>query len=214
MTHFFRRFRQRRNDKLKLFVLLVIGVFAPVFACWIMPNIFAAERERQSNVSATATADAFSAFITAHPEVEHLCDNAPEVEAEIEPAGLLPSEINLVVIQYSRFSAFQSALPPTLQYDTSKPISVVVCLSREVARPTRVCLNGQPPDLSQQGQVSVTHYLTAATAYNVQTGEMIAHTDLVGPDPGVCSDPSGSTNGERLTSDTLQTWLNDVLVLK
>src|SRR5690349_16360545 len=110
-----------------------------------MPNLFAAQRERQSDAQATATVEALNSFYALHPEVEKLCDEAPGVEEKIEAGGTVPDDINFVLMQYSGFAKFAPDLPQQYQYDPSKPLTVIVCLSREVARPITLCSNGQPP---------------------------------------------------------------------
>lgn len=225
MANLIRRFQQRRHDKLKLWILLLAGVAVPIFLCWGLPNLLAAQRDADAEAAATATAEAVDAFRAANPEIFALCESVPTGTEQIFAAAEVPADPNILIIQYERPADLQHSLSQAWRYDPSRPANVVVCLEREVAVSVDTCSDGYVPDLSAfqvepqgqqnpnalQEQVSLMRYAIQATIYDAATGEIIVHDRVIGTDPPICADPGGSLSGERVTPSQLDAWLFEVL---
>jgi putative hemolysin len=197
--------------------MITIGAAIPIFLCWALPNMLAAQRVNQGFAEATATRSAIVAFRAEHPEYFALCDS-PEGSLA---TGEMPSLQTILVLQNGAISDFQVDIPSVQQPVPDADPTMIVCLSMERSQPMEECADGSKPDLSlfqpqgggqgnpiaPQQQIAMTHFATIASVYNLQTGELIAQEMLYGSDPTYCSNPDGSLVGERLTKPAFQEWL-------
>ncbi len=220
--HLFPR-HYRRRDKLKLWVALITGIAVPIMTCWLIPNFALAQRERTELQHATATAIALTAWNKQYADLFPLCDNLPSADAWVPP----PARLQVLIVQKgSSQSVFQSNLPASWQPNHPNDVSVVVCLGDESIQATDTCLDGYKPDLSVYGRnviqrganrsmevdYTLQRYATPITLLDVETGGIIAQSQIWGSDPPVCAGfDSMDFAGERLTAGSLVDWLNESL---
>ena len=111
-----RRFRERRHDKLRLWILIAIGTIVPITLCWALPNALANQRTNQRNIQATATQSAIVAFRAAHPDYFALCDS-PETQSA---TGSMPTSATILVLQNGAVSDLQIAVPEEWQPEPAR----------------------------------------------------------------------------------------------
>lgn len=222
MAGIIRRFKERRHDKIKLWIGLLIGAALPILVCWTMPNLWASWREYTAAHKAQAAQRAQEVFVTEYADLITLCDREDD---QIGVSVSMPAAPRVVVIQHGRQAAVQEHMPDAWSPDDPADVSVVVCLGREKVQPVGSCEDGTLPDISayegyelaRWAEISSTpgmllpggcqhpelsgmvlyRYATSVSVYEVSSGQLIALAALWGGEPGVCVTPDKSMSPER-----------------
>ena len=221
MTNIIRRFKERRHDKLKLWIGMLVGAALPLLVCWVVPNLWANRRERIKVQEAQAAQAAEDAFITEYADQIALCDREDDI---VDESAQMPADLRVVVIQYKKAAVIQDNLPEAWQPQSSDDVTVVVCLAREKIQFVGSCEDGEVPDLSayegyelatvaavrnvpnlilpgacyhpEATGMALYRYATVVRVYGAAGGQLIARTMLWGGEPGICLYPDANMSAQ------------------
>ena len=91
---FIRRFKGHRHDKLRLWVGLFVTSAVPIIIFWVLPNAFAAQRERAAAARELAEREAAESFRIAYADLIAFCDE----DAALNEMASAPSVLRLLIV--------------------------------------------------------------------------------------------------------------------
>ena len=218
-----KRISSRRNDKIQWLAVMFIGAMIPISLFWIIPNTLATWREEATKQAVEDKQISDEQFRLAYAPVITLCASD---SGEEPTGGNLPEEARILVLRYGVEADFQAAVNEEMRPDGVDDVNLVICLSREVTYPSKICEDGTTPDFDALttgyeqeagvqllfGQIRqhpelagrvLARYRTDVRVYKVETGELLIREELWGSEALICSEPPDISPVEYTTGEAL-----------